>query len=54
MTNYRLSQLEESAEDNFIFDDNGRKLSIWVENIVRKGAIAHYKQFVVPQCFQKI
>ena len=36
------------------FDENGSKLSKWVENIVGKGEIARYKQFLLfPQCFQK-
>ena len=39
---------------NFKFDENGRKLSITVENTVGKGEIAHYEQFLLfPQCFQK-
>ena len=30
-------------------------LSDWVENIVGKGEIAHYEQFLLlPQCFQKL
>ena len=42
------------AEDNFKFDENGRKLSKRVENTVGKGEIAHYEQFLLfPQCFQK-
>ena len=42
------------ADDNFKFDENGRKLSKWVENIVGKGEIARYEQFLLfPQCFQK-
>ena len=54
MTNFRLSQIEEFADDNFIFDKNGRKLSKWVENTVGKGEIARYEQFLLfPQCFQK-
>ena len=48
------SNLKEFADDNFKFDENGRRLSKWVENTVGKGLIAHYKQFVLfPQCFQK-
>ena len=36
------------------FDENGSKLSKWVENIVGKGEIARYEQFLLfPQCFQK-
>ena len=48
------SKLKELADDNFKFDDNGRKLSKWVENTVGKGEIACYEQFLLfPQCFQK-
>ena len=37
-----------------MFDENGRKFSKWAENIVEKGEIAHYKQFLLfPKCFQK-
>ena len=36
MTNFRLSKLKEFADDNFKFDENGRKLSKWVENTVGK------------------
>ena len=33
----------------------GIQLSDWVENIVGKGEIAHYEQFLLfPQCFQKL
>ena len=42
------------ADNNFKFDENGRKLSKRVENTVGKGEIAHYEQFLLfPQCFQK-
>ena len=45
---------KEFADDNFKFDENGRKLSKLVENTVGKGKIAHYEQFLLfPQCFQK-
>ena len=48
------SKLKECADDNFKFDENGRKLSKRVEKIVEKGEIAHYEQFLLfPQCFQK-
>ena len=31
------------------------QFSNWVENIVGKGEIARYKQFLLfPQCFQKL
>ena len=53
-TNFRLFQIDKFADDNFKFDENGRKLSKWVENTVGKGEIAHHKQFLLfPQCFQK-
>ena len=48
------SKLKEFADDNFKFDENGRKLFKRVENTVGKGEIAHYEQFLLfPQCFQK-
>ena len=54
MTNFRLFQLKEFADDNFKFDKNGRKSSKQVENTVGKGEIARYEQFLLfPQCFQK-
>ena len=49
------SKLKEFADDNFRFDENGRKLSKWVENTVGKGEIACYEQFLLfPQCFQSL
>ena len=48
------SKLKEFADDDFKFDENGRKLSEQVENTVGKGEIACYEQFLrFPQCFQK-
>ena len=48
------SKLKEFADDNLKFDENGRKLSKRIENTVRKGKIARYKQFLLfPQYFQK-
>ena len=48
------SKQKEVADNNFKFDENGRKLSKWIENTVGKGEIAFYKQFLLfPQCFQK-
>ena len=48
------SKLIEFADDIFKFDENGRKLSKWVENTVGKGEIVRYEQFLLfPQCFQK-
>ena len=46
--------MKEFADDNFKFDENGRKFSKGIENTVGKGEIAHYEQFLLfPQCFQK-
>ena len=49
-----LSKLKAIADDNFKFDENGRKFFRRVENTVGKGEIARYEQFLLfPQCFQK-
>ena len=49
-----FSKLKEFADDNFKFDENGRKLSKQVENTKGKGEIARYEQFLLfPQGFQK-
>ena len=46
--------MKEFADDNFKFDEDGRKLSKQVENNVGNGEIARYEQFLLfPQCFQK-
>ena len=46
--------MKDFADDNFKFDENGRKLSKWVENTVGKGETARYEQFLpFQQCFQK-
>ena len=48
------SKLKEFTDDNFKFDENGRKLSKQVKNTVGKEEIARYEQFLrFPQCFQK-
>ena len=48
------SKLKEFADDNFKFNENGRKFSERVENNAGKGEIAHYEQFLLfPQSFQK-
>ena len=39
MTNFRLFKLREFVDDSFMFDENARKFSNWVENTVRKGEI---------------
>ena len=50
----KFSKLKDFADDNFKFDENGRKLFKLVENTVGKGEIARYEQFLLfPQCFQK-
>ena len=47
------SKLKEFADDNFKFDENGRKFSKRVENSVGRGEIARSEQFLLfPQCFQ--
>ena len=47
--------MKEFAEDNFIFDENGKKVFKRLENTVGKGEIAHYEQFLFfPQGFQNI
>ena len=47
--------MKEFADDNFKFDENGRKFSKRVENTVGKGEIARYEQFLFFQkCFQKV
>ena len=46
--------MKEFPDDNFNYDENGRKLSKRVENTVEKGEIARYEQFLLfPQCFQE-
>ena len=48
------SKLKKFADDNYNFDENGRKLSKRPENTEGKGEIARYEQFLLfPQCFQK-
>ena len=48
------SKPKEFADDNFKSGENGSKLSKQVENIVGKGEIARYKQFLLfPQSFPK-
>ena len=51
------SNLKAFADDNFQFDENGRKFSKQLEqleNTVGKGEIARYEQFLLfIQCFQK-
>ena len=55
--NYKIlnsSKLKAFADDNFEFDENGRKFFNRVEITVEKEEIAHHEQFLLlPQCFQK-
>ena len=41
------SKLKEFADDNFNFDENGRKFSKRFENTVRKGEIVRYEHFLL-------
>ena len=51
---FYFSKMKEFADNNFEFDDNGRKFSRWVENTVGNGEIARYEQFLhFLQRFQK-
>ena len=48
------SKLKEFADDNFKFDENGRKFLKPVENTVGKGEIARDEQFLLfPAVFSK-
>ena len=47
--------MKEFADNNFKFDENGRKLSKWVENTMGKGEIARYEQFLLfPSVFKRL
>ena len=47
-------KLKQFADNNFEFDENGRKFSKRVENTVGNREIACYELFLLfPQCFQK-
>ena len=49
-----FSKLKDFADDNFEFDENGRKFSWRVENTVGGGEISRNEQFLLfQQCFQK-
>ena len=46
--------MKDFADDNFKFDENGKKFSKGMENTMGKGEIARYEQFLLfPQCFLK-
>ena len=47
-------KLKKVSDDNFNFNENGRKFSKREENIMQKGEITGYEQFLLfPHCFQK-
>ena len=51
------SSLNSAANEDLMSEiqTNGVQLSDWVENIVGKGEIACFEQFLLfPQCFQKL
>ena len=51
---FTLFQTGAFANDNFKFDEYGRKCSKRIKNTVGKGEIALYEHFLLfPQCFQK-
>ena len=48
------SKLKEFSDDNFKFDENGRKFFRRVENTVGQGKIVSYEQLLLfSHCFQK-
>ena len=47
------SELEEFVDDNFKFDENGRKFSKRVEKNCGKGENACYKQYLLFPVFSK-
>ena len=52
--NLDSSKLREFADENFKYDENGRKFSKLVENTGGKGEIARYEQFILfTKRFQK-
>ena len=53
MTNFRLLRTERVCRRQFQIDENGRKLSKWVENAVEKGEIAVFKR-LISQGRQKV
>ena len=48
------SKLKGFADDNFRFDENGRKFSKFLEDTVEKGEITRQEHCLLfPWCFQK-
>ena len=53
--NFRLVQIEQIADDNLKCIKNEKDEPYRIENIVRKGEIACYKQFLLfSQCFPQL
>ena len=49
------SKLKQTADNSLKCISNGKKVTYKVENIVRKGEMACYKQFLLfSQCFQQL
>ena len=47
-----FSKLKDFADDDFKFDEDGRKSSKQIKNTVGNGEIARYEQFLLfPQSF---
>ena len=47
--------MKDFADDNFKFDENGRKVSKRVENTEGKEEIVLYEKFLLfPQCFKRL
>ena len=53
MTNFRVSKLKGSADDNFKFDETDRKLSKWLRNTEGKGEIARTELVKTRVCLGK-
>ena len=47
------SKLKEFADDNFKFDENGRKFFLCVEILWGKGEIARYEKYLLFPVFSK-
>ena len=52
MTSLDFSKLKEFADDNFKYDENGRKFSKLVKNAAGKGEIAHFS--FSPSVFKRL
>ena len=51
---FQNDKLKEFADNNFIFNEKGRKILKQAENTVRKGETPCDEQFLLlPQCFER-